>query len=73
MNEKIKQAAEKKAEIPDSFPLTLDEFCAQMSAVDDRVELIGGFHASELASGNVKDTSKNYKLRFSVFSNKEVK
>jgi len=29
---------------PTTFPMTAEEFCADKSAVDKRVELIGGFY-----------------------------
>ena len=73
MVDKTKRVEDKKEAQPSSFPLTLDEFCARLSGTDDRVELIGGFHAAEVRSGNVKDTSENYMDRFNKFLNKEVK
>lgn len=54
--------AEQKA-----FPLTLDEFCTQLSQSDKRVELIGGFHHVERKNGRVRDTEAAYRARFDAF------
>lgn len=54
-------------EAPEAFPLTLDEFCAQLSSEDRRVELIGGFHATERAAGRTKDLASAFKARFDEF------
>lgn len=52
-----------------AFPLSLDEFCSRLSQTDRRVELIGGFHADELAAGRVKDTEEAFAVRFIKFIN----
>lgn len=54
------------------FPLTLDEFCLQLSNTDKRVESIGAFHATEKASGRVKDTAPAYSERFNAFLTKPM-
>ena len=54
----------KEEKAPDAFPLSLDEFCTRLSANDRRVELIGGFHHSEKASGRVRDTEAAYLGRY---------
>ncbi len=53
--------------VEDSFPLTLDEFCSQLSKTNKRVALIGGFHSAENAAGRVKDTVAAYQGRFDAF------
>jgi len=72
MSDKTKRVEESK-KIEDNFPLTLDEFCARLSSTDGRVELIGGFHASELSDGVSKDMTDNFMKRFIAFTNKPVK
>ena len=53
-----------------SNSLTLAEFCIRLSATDTRVELIGGFEASERGAGRVKDTEAAYAARYQDFINK---
>lgn len=54
---------------PSEFPLTLDEFCSRLSSTDKRVELIGGFYATEKATGRIKDIESRYAARFADFIN----
>jgi len=54
------------------FPLSLDEFCAQLSSTDSRVEMIGAFHATERAAGRVKDLASKFTERFTAFVNTPV-
>lgn len=65
--------AEKSAEKPESaaetYDLTVDEFCAQASATDNRVELLAAFHASEVRAGRVKDGAAAFADRYSAFAN----
>jgi len=58
-------AAAKPAET--EFPMTIDEFCSQLSQHDKRVEIIGGFHYVEKHAGRGKDTRLNYRARFEAF------
>lgn len=51
------------------FPLTLDEFCTQLSSKDKRVALIGGFHHTEKANGTIKDTVAAFTARYEAFIN----
>lgn len=51
------------------FPLTLSEFCTQLSSSDKRVALIGGFYHSEDAAGTIKDTVAAFTERFEAFIN----
>ena len=55
------------ASAPDEFPLALEEFCLQLSQVDKRVELIGGFHYTEKVAGRLKDTRQAYQTRYMAF------
>jgi hypothetical protein len=57
---------------PASEELTLVEFCMRLSKSDGRVELIGGFHQSEVAAGHVKDVESEFQSRFNVFINQPV-
>lgn len=57
------------AEQEKEIPLSLDEFCARLSATDKRVELIGGFHSVEVAAGNTKDVDSAFAARFNDFIN----
>lgn len=61
-----------KAKDQKDFPLSLDEFCTRLSQNDKRVELIGGFHASEKAAQNLNDTEANYMKRLDEFAKKPV-
>jgi hypothetical protein len=51
------------------FPLTLTEFCTQLSSKDKRVALIGGFHHTETAAGTIKDTVAAFTTRYEAFIN----
>jgi hypothetical protein len=52
--------------------MTLEEFCTRLSKNDKRVELIGGFHHSELAAGRIKDAESEFQTRFAAFVTKPV-
>lgn len=49
------------------FPVSLDNFCADLSKSDKRVELIGGFHFTERAAGRLRDVASAYSARFQSF------
>ena len=51
----------------DAYELPLDEFCTRLSASDKRVEMIGGFHATEKKAGRLKDYETAYAARFAAF------
>jgi hypothetical protein len=53
----------------DHFPLTLNEFCTQLSGTDKRVSLIGGFHHTETVAGTIKDTIAAFTARYETFIN----
>jgi hypothetical protein len=55
------------ASSPDSFDLTLQEFCIRLSRKDKRVEMIGAFHATEKKAGRQKDSESNFQSRFDAF------
>lgn len=57
------------ASAPDSFDLTIDEFCVRLSSEGVAPELIGGFYHDEKANGRVKDSDSGYRGRFAVFGN----
>lgn len=52
--------------------MMLEEFCTRLSKTDKRVELIGGFHYTEVAAGVVKDAESAFKARFDAFATKPV-
>jgi len=60
---------EPQAEMPDEFPLSLDEFCTAQSQTDRRVELLGAFHFTEKGAGRLRDTPTAYKRRLAAFAN----
>lgn len=62
------KTAEKAAAV-ETYDLTVDEFCAQTSATDNRVELLAAFHASETRAGRVKDSSAAFAARYDAFAN----
>lgn len=49
--------------------VSLKRFCADLSVSDRRVELIGGFHHSELVAGRLLDTNEAYTQRYADFAN----
>jgi len=54
----------------EEIPLSLEEYCTRLSAVDRRVELISAFHAEEALAGRVVDVESAYALRFDAFINR---
>lgn len=52
------------ADIEDVVPL--DEFCAETSATDRRVELLACFHFRERMAGRFHDTRQAYAARYAV-------
>lgn len=52
--------------------ITLEEFCTRLSKSDKRVELIGGFHYTEVAAGSIKDAESEFQSRFTAFVTKPV-
>lgn len=52
--------------------VTVDEFCAGLSATDRRPELIYAFSKTEKAAGHIKDDPENFKSRFAAFASKPV-
>ncbi|MBI1207449.1 MAG: hypothetical protein GC191_09210 [Azospirillum sp.] len=53
--------------MPESFTVTLTEFCARASATDKRVELLAGFYRDENAAGRVTDDESAYRARLAAF------
>lgn len=65
--EAVSPVAKKKE--PESFEVSLDNFCSELSQSDKRVELIGGFHHTETKAGRMKDFGSAYLTRFLAFVN----
>ena len=61
-------AVKAAATAPDSFSLSLTEFCTRLSSKDKRVELIGAFFSTEKAAGRVLDTEAAFSNRFEAFA-----
>lgn len=61
---KAQTQASTQATDANEFPVTLDEFCARLSADDKRVELIAAFHHDETAAGRLRDLEGLYHSRF---------
>lgn len=53
---------------PETFDLTVDEFCTRTSSTDRRVELLAGFRADEVRNGRIKDSEANFASRFLAFA-----
>lgn len=70
MSNKTEKEAAPAQPVQDSFALTLDEFCTQLSKSDKRVALIGGFYADEKANRRIKDTAAAYQGRYDKFIKK---
>lgn len=51
-------------------PVSLDEFCVRLSNTDRRVEMIGGFAASERAAGRTMDAESAFATRYAAFVTK---
>jgi hypothetical protein len=66
-------AAGAESQADKSFSVSLDEFCARLSASDGRVEMISGFHYSERKAGHLNDTSVAFKKRYEAFADQPVK
>lgn len=64
-------AAATVAVAADPRRLSLEQFCRELSLIDKRVELIAGFHHSEIRSGNLMDSEDAYKLRYEAFKGAE--
>ena len=67
----IKESKIKASDRP-VFDLTLQEFCANLSKTDKRVELIAAFFYDETKNGRVKDTESGFKSRYLTFAKKPV-
>jgi hypothetical protein len=49
------------------FPLSIDEFCAQISLTDKRVEMIAAFNKAQKRAGNRKNYANFYAMQFAAF------
>lgn len=70
MSEESPMAAKTEPVEPQSFDLTVEEFCTRKSQGDKRVELLAAFCASERRTGKVKDSEKAYEARYAAFADK---
>lgn len=61
-----------KLDAPTDFALSLDEFCARLSARDRRVELIAAFHHVEKAAGRVHARESEFVARFDRLAHQPV-
>lgn len=52
--------------------MSLDEFCASLSATDKRVETISAFHLIETKAGHLNDTPINFTARYESFRTSPV-
>lgn len=55
---------------PLTFPVTVDEFCSDLSRSDKRPELIYAFSKDEISNGRHRDMAENYSARFADFANR---
>lgn len=55
-----------------AIEVSLDEFCTRLSETVKTPEIIGGFHYTERAAGNMRGTFEAYKARFDAFLTKPV-
>jgi hypothetical protein len=55
---------------PQTFDLTLREFCLRQSSVPgNSVEMLAAFHHAETRAGTVKDAHANFSSRYADFAN----
>lgn len=59
--------AEQAAAEPAEFPLSVEEWCTQLSATDRRPELIGAFASVEAKAGRGRDLPSAYAKRYGAF------
>lgn len=50
------------------FPLSVEEWCTQLSATDRRPELIGAFASVETKAGRGRDLPSAYAKRYDAFT-----
>jgi hypothetical protein len=49
------------------FVQGIEEFCANLSATDRRIEMIGAFYRVEMAAGRTRALPSEFKVRYSAF------
>lgn len=54
-------------EPPQTFDMTVEEFCRRLSGDDRRVEMIAAFFADERANGHVKASEEVFRARYADF------
>ena len=52
--------------------VSLAEFCSELSATNDKVELIGGFHFDQKRQGNLKNSRAAFQQAFADFCVKPI-
>jgi hypothetical protein len=52
---------------PTVFPLTVGEFCSQLSSSDKRPEMIYAFSKDEERQGHIRDFATNFQSRYVSF------
>lgn len=57
-------------EAPTTFPVTVEEFCTDLSTKDKRPELIYAFSKDEIANGRLRDMAENFQSRYVDFGNR---
>jgi hypothetical protein len=62
---------EKAPAAPAQFPVSLDEFCTDLSRTDRRVELISMFHFIEKQAGHRRALPSEFRQRFADLSTKK--
>lgn len=72
MSKTAPAAATKDPAAPESFELSLDEFCQRQSAGDKRVELLSAFHYTERVAGRTKGNQADYLARYQEFAARPV-
>lgn len=54
-------------EVVTEFAQGVEEFCANLSATDGRIEMIGAFYRVEMAAGRTRALPSEFKVRYSAF------
>jgi len=52
---------------PTVFPMTVHEYCAQLSSADKRPEMIYAFSKDEERLGHISDLAANFQSRYLAF------
>lgn len=55
-----------------TYPVTIDEFCRDLSKSDGRPEMVYAFSKDEMRNGRIKDMPENYSARYAAFCGRKV-